>query len=150
VGKASPQGKSYEPLRDRPSCHCCPRISSRPRKGSNRFHHGHSQGRHGCRGSSNYNRITAQNVATNAPRTAVTDESGIYRITSLAPGTYNVLIEKPGFKSVEFSQITLAVDHVQNLDATLTEGTPSKSFWRDTQPFRASWQSPRSKKHNNS
>jgi hypothetical protein len=89
-------------------------------------------------------------VVTNAPRTAVTDESGIYRITSLAPGTYNVLIEKPIFKSVEFSQITLAVDHVQNLDATLTAGTPSKSFWRDTPPFRANWQSPRSKKHNSS
>jgi uncharacterized surface anchored protein len=68
-------------------------------------------------------RITAQNEATNALRAAVTDESGIYRITSLAPGTYDVLIEEPGFKSVEFSQITLAVDHVQNLDATLTVTT---------------------------
>ena len=68
-------------------------------------------------------RITAQNVATHSPRTAVTDESGIYRITNLAPGTYDVLIEKTGFKSVEFSQITLAVDHVQNLDATLTVST---------------------------
>jgi Carboxypeptidase regulatory-like domain len=65
-------------------------------------------------------RITAQNVGTNAPRTVVTDESGIYRITNLAPGTYDVLIEKSGFNSLEFSQITLAVDHVQNLDATLT------------------------------
>lgn len=68
-------------------------------------------------------RITAQNVPTNAPRTVVTDDSGIYRITNLAPGTHDVLIEKPGFKSVEFSQITLAVDHVQNLDATLTVST---------------------------
>ena len=65
-------------------------------------------------------KITATNVSTNAPRTALTDESGIYRITSLAPGKYDVLIEKPGFKSVEFSQIALAVDQVQNLDATLT------------------------------
>ena len=31
-------------------------------------------------------RITAQNVATNAPRTVVTDDSRIYRITNLAPG----------------------------------------------------------------
>jgi Carboxypeptidase regulatory-like domain len=68
-------------------------------------------------------RITAQNVATNAPRTAVTDESGIYRITNLAPGTYDVLIEKSGFNSLEFSQITLTVDHVQNLDATLNVST---------------------------
>jgi hypothetical protein len=68
-------------------------------------------------------RITAQNVPTNAPRTVVTDDSGIYRITNLAPGTHDVLIEKQGLKSVEFSQITLAVDHVQNLDATLTAST---------------------------
>ena len=34
-----------------------------------------------------------------------------------------MLIEKPGFKSVDFLQITLAVDHVQNLDATLTVST---------------------------
>ena len=67
--------------------------------------------------------ITAQNVATNAPRTVATDESGIYRITNLAPGTYDVRIEKPGFKSLEFSQITLTVDHVQNLDATLNVST---------------------------
>ena len=64
-------------------------------------------------------KITAKNLSTNAPRTAVTDESGVYRITSLAPGKYDVLIEKPGFRSVEFSQIALAVDQVQNLDATL-------------------------------
>jgi hypothetical protein len=48
-------------------------------------------------------KITANNVATNASRAAVTDESGIYQITSLAPGAYNVLIEKPGFKSVVFA-----------------------------------------------
>lgn len=65
-------------------------------------------------------RITAKNLATSAPRTALTDESGIYRITNLVPGNYEVLIEKPGFKSLEFSQIALTVDHVQNLDATLT------------------------------
>jgi hypothetical protein len=62
-------------------------------------------------------KITAKNLSTNAPRTAVTDESGIYRLTSLAPGNYDALIEKPGFKSVEFSQIALAA--VQNLYATL-------------------------------
>jgi len=38
-------------------------------------------------------RITAQNVPTNAPRTVVTDDSGIYRITNLAPGTHDVLID---------------------------------------------------------
>jgi len=64
-------------------------------------------------------KIAAQNVATNASRVTVSDESGIYRITNLTPGTYNVRIEKPGFRSIEFSRIPLAVDHVQTLNAIL-------------------------------
>ena len=72
-------------------------------------------------------RITAKNISTGGPRTALSDESGIYRITNLVSGSYEVLIEKPGFKSLEFSQIALTVDHVQNLDATLTVSNVSIS-----------------------
>src|SRR5229473_894750 len=63
--------------------------------------------------------ITAKNKATNASRSALTDESGTYRITSLVPGIYDVLIEKPAFKTVEYSKVELTVDQVQNLDAIL-------------------------------
>jgi Carboxypeptidase regulatory-like domain len=64
-------------------------------------------------------KISARNTATNASRTAQTDDSGTYRITSLVPGIYDVLIEKDGFKTVEFLHVVLTVDLVQNLDATL-------------------------------
>jgi hypothetical protein len=67
--------------------------------------------------------ITAKNKATNALRGALTDESGTYRITSLVPGIYDVLIEKQGFKSVEYSKVELTVDQVQNLDARLAPST---------------------------
>jgi len=64
-------------------------------------------------------KITSHNRATSAARSTITDDSGIYRITSLPPGNYDVVIEKAGFKTVEYSSVVLTVDHVQNLDATL-------------------------------
>ncbi len=63
--------------------------------------------------------ITAKNNATNASRSALTDESGTYRITSLVPGMYDLFIEKQGFKTVGYSKLELTVDQVQNLDAKL-------------------------------
>src|SRR5260370_30787986 len=63
--------------------------------------------------------ITAKNKATSASRSALTDVSGTYGITSLAPGIYDVFIEKQGFKTVEYSKVELTVDQVQNLDAKL-------------------------------
>ena len=63
--------------------------------------------------------ITAQNVATGATRSVQTDESGVYRITNLDPGDYDVRIEHPNFKTVLYSQITLTVDQVLTLDAKL-------------------------------
>ena len=65
-------------------------------------------------------KVTTHNRATSASRGTVTDDSGNYRITSLSPGNYyDVVIEKPGFKTVEYSLVALTVDRVQNLDATL-------------------------------
>jgi hypothetical protein len=63
--------------------------------------------------------ITARNLATNAARTTFTDGSGVYRITSLVPGLYDVQVAKSGFKTVEFSRVELTVDQVQNLDTAL-------------------------------
>src|SRR5215469_1554090 len=72
-------------------------------------------------------RISSLNNATNATRSAETDDSGNYRITNLSPGIYDVLIEKPGFKVAEYSRVELTVDQVQNLNATLAPGaTPEK------------------------
>jgi carboxypeptidase family protein/TonB-dependent receptor-like protein len=64
-------------------------------------------------------KITTRNQATNAARTTLTDESGTYLVTSLSPGIYEVLIEKAGFKPVEYSHVEITVAQVQNLDAAL-------------------------------
>src|SRR5690348_4261384 len=63
--------------------------------------------------------ITARDLATNISRTARTDQHGNYRVPSLSPGIYDVLFEHPGFKAVEYSEVELAVDTVQNLSPTL-------------------------------
>jgi hypothetical protein len=64
-------------------------------------------------------KITTRNLATNVSRSTTTDGSGSYRITNLAPGIYDVLIERPGFKTVEYSSVELTVGQVQNLSPIL-------------------------------
>jgi hypothetical protein len=64
-------------------------------------------------------KVTARNLATNVSRSTATDGSGDYRITSLVPGIYDVVVERTGFKTVEYSRVELTVGQVQNLSPTL-------------------------------
>ena len=45
--------------------------------------------------------ITLANVATNVVRTVQTNESGLYVITAIPPGTYDMKAELSGFGAVE-------------------------------------------------
>ena len=73
-------------------------------------------------------KVTARNLATNASRSTATDGSGSYRITSLVPGVYDVLVERPGFKTVEYSRVELAVDQVQNLSPALVPSATAETI----------------------
>jgi hypothetical protein len=64
-------------------------------------------------------KISAHNLATNALRDTETDGSGTYSLTSLAPGVYDVRIEKKGFKTVVYASVELTVGQVQNLSPRL-------------------------------
>src|SRR5437764_14124725 len=64
-------------------------------------------------------KITAQNVDTGEARTVQTDESGVYRITNLNPGVYDIRVEHASFNAVVYSRIPLSVDQVLTLDAKL-------------------------------
>src|SRR5215470_16349362 len=72
-------------------------------------------------------KVTVQNVNTGETRTAETDETGIYRITNLNPGVYDIRIEHANFNSALYSGIQLSVDQVLTLDARLTVGTEKLS-----------------------
>src|SRR5437870_12664673 len=55
-------------------------------------------------------------------RSAVTDESGRYRIVDLRPGTYSMTFTLPGFASVMREGIELSGTFVANVDAQLRVG----------------------------
>jgi len=63
--------------------------------------------------------IIAQNTDTGATHSVQTDASGVYRLTNLDPGIYDIRMEHPSFKSVLFSRMPLSVDQVLTLDAKL-------------------------------
>src|SRR5215471_18094379 len=65
-------------------------------------------------------KVTARNLATDESRDTATDGSGRYRITGLKPGTYDVRIEKEGFKILEFTRIELSVGQVLDLKSVLS------------------------------
>ena len=73
-------------------------------------------------------KVTARNLATNVSRGTTTDGSGSYRITSLVPGIYDVLVERPGFKTVEYSHVELTVGQVQNLSPTLVPSATAETI----------------------
>jgi hypothetical protein len=63
--------------------------------------------------------VKAVNTATNAERYAETTETGLYRLGELVPSTYVITIDKSGFKTVKFENVTLTVDQALTLNATL-------------------------------
>ena len=81
-------------------------------------------------------KISAQNKATNTSRTTLTSESGAYRITSLVPGIYDVVIEKSGFKAVEYPRIELTVDQKPRCDARARWSPPESHSHRVGGPGR--------------
>src|SRR5215470_19081751 len=78
--------------------------------------------------------VTVRNTATSASRTASTDRSGAFEIASLAPGAYNVRIEKDRFKTVEYAKVLLTVDQVQNLETLLVPSTVREKVTVTSEP----------------
>ena len=65
-------------------------------------------------------KITSQ--ATGAVRQETTDDSGLYRVTLLDVGTYNLEAEKSGFKKIVRQGILLQVGETTTVDLTLELG----------------------------
>src|SRR5262245_45676188 len=66
--------------------------------------------------------ITVTNVATGAVRTVISNEQGIYAVTQLQPGTYNVKAELAGFKPKAANGVVLPVEVTVTLNLPLEVG----------------------------
>src|SRR6266849_1592388 len=72
--------------------------------------------------------VSATNNGTNAVRTAITNDAGVYSFPSLPPGTYTLRAEKPGFRAVVRNQVELQVQQAARVDFDLQVGQVSESI----------------------
>jgi hypothetical protein len=71
--------------------------------------------------------VTARNPATNASRTATTNEEGRYQIVNLTPGGYEITVEAANFKKAVLTKVTLTVGQRADVDVSLEPGQITES-----------------------
>src|SRR5262245_42157313 len=72
--------------------------------------------------------VSITNVNTNAGRSSLTTDAGVYAFPSLQPATYNILGDQPGFKTATTDQVAVQVQQTVRLDIALTLGQVSESI----------------------
>src|ERR1035437_6591704 len=70
--------------------------------------------------------IRVRDVNTNEIRTARSSGEGEYPVSSLPPGSYEVTVEKAGFKLTRETNLELAVEQTARLDVVLQVGAGSE------------------------
>ncbi len=71
-------------------------------------------------------RVTVTNIATEQVRSAVSNDTGVYSIPYLVPGTYSVRAEKAGFKVTTQAGVDVHVGVVARIDVRLQLGEISQ------------------------
>ncbi len=71
--------------------------------------------------------ITAEDQATMARYSGVSDEAGEYHLLGLPAGSYTLTVERPGFRLLRQTGITLRLGGRTQLDVKLEVGQPSQS-----------------------
>ncbi|MBI4474052.1 MAG: carboxypeptidase regulatory-like domain-containing protein, partial [Acidobacteria bacterium] len=69
--------------------------------------------------------VTVTDAATGASRTVITDEAGVYLVSQLQPGTYNIRAELAGFKARQANGIALRVNETITFNIDLEVGAVS-------------------------
>jgi hypothetical protein len=62
-------------------------------------------------------------TATNIARSTETGTAGVYSLTELVAGPYELMIEKAGFRLVRFANVTLTVDQALTLNTQMEAGS---------------------------
>src|SRR6185312_13014146 len=71
--------------------------------------------------------VTLTNLGTNEKRTGTTNGDGLYQFVNLPPGQYSVGIEKPGFKRIVRSPVTVQTQTTIKIDLALEIGDVSQT-----------------------
>lgn len=72
--------------------------------------------------------VSLKNVATGVSREAGTSAEGLYRISSLGPGRYNLTVQKTGFSSAVREAVEVGISEVVRVDFTLAVGTMAQTL----------------------
>ncbi len=72
-------------------------------------------------------RVIATNQGTGLKRETVTNDDGYYTLPLLPPGSYQLTVQKEGFKPISQSGITLQVEQVMRLDFKLELGAATET-----------------------
>jgi hypothetical protein len=66
--------------------------------------------------------ITAKSIERGQAYTTSTNDDGIYRISQLPVGTYELRVEKPGFQTALHASFVLSLNQIARIDVQLTVG----------------------------
>lgn len=72
--------------------------------------------------------VTAKSVERGATHTATTSEEGIYRISNLPVGNYDLRVEKTGFQTALRPAFTLVLNQVARIDIEMKVGQVSQTI----------------------
>jgi hypothetical protein len=72
--------------------------------------------------------VSITNPDTNFIRTAISNEAGVYNLPGLQPGTYNMKVELPGFRTITQNDVELQIQQSARLDFTLQVGEVSQTI----------------------
>jgi len=73
-------------------------------------------------------KVVATEQQTNFTRDTTTNESGIYNLLTMPPGTYNVVVTAPSFQTSTVTGVRVAPEQVTRTNMTLTIGQLSQNI----------------------
>ena len=71
--------------------------------------------------------VTAREVNTGIVQQTMTNQKGIYILSSLRPGTYDIVVHHDGFRDIRHQSVTVRIGDAIPLDATLEIGGVSST-----------------------